>query len=478
MSTLQKSLYNLLPDNGTLRSWRLPLVALLIVAAAGLLGWWSSALPLVALLAVDGAVLVLLYPPLGLLALIATALLEPLAIGTGTEVNLNPTIVLLPMLMAAVALQIVLKGGYKLPRRETVLPLGLFILAAAVSLPIGLAIWDPGVPRRDNFLLVQLAQWAIYALSAGAYWLAAVVFVEKRWLRRATWLFLIIGGLIALVSALPGGGQFLVENVSGAISRAPFWLVLASLTGGQLFFNQRLKRSQRIAMGLLMTVILVSAFIVRRESVSTWLSVAAALAVLSWLRWRRLRWIALVALFLLLLTGILLSTVWNFAGGQEEWVESGGSRLVLIERVLSVTAHNPLSGLGPAAYRLYAGMEPLAYRNAFWTTPSISSHNNYVDVLAQFGIVGLGLLAWFAVAVTRVGLRLSRRLPDGFEAGYVNGVLAMGGGALLLMMLADWILPFVYNIGFPGFQTSVLFWLFLGGLLAVERLSDPAQQSG
>ena len=39
--------------------------------------------------------------------------------------------------------------------------------------------------------------------------------------------------------------------------------------------------------------------------------------------------------------------------------------LVLIERVIEVTMHNPITGLGPAAYRFYARMTPLAYGGAF-----------------------------------------------------------------------------------------------------------------
>ena len=45
------------------------------------------------------------------------------------------------------------------------------------------------------------------------------------------------------------------------------------------------------------------------------------------------------------------------------------------------------------------------------------------------------------------------------------------------MLLADWILPFVYNIGFPGFQASVLVWLFLGGLVALENMPDADGQA-
>jgi hypothetical protein len=93
-----------------------------------------------------------------------------------------------------------------------------------------------------------------------------------------------------------------------------------------------------------------------------------------------------------------------------------------------------------------------------------------VDLFAHTGLLGLGLFLWFMVEVGLLGLRLRVRLKEGFGAGYVNGMLAVGAGATVIMMLADWILPFVYNVGFSGFPVSVLVWLFLGGLVAVERM--------
>jgi hypothetical protein len=48
---------------------------------------------------------------------------------------------------------------------------------------------------------------------------------------------------------------------------------------------------------------------------------------------------------------------------------------------------------------------------------------------------------------------------------------------MVIMMLGDWILPFVYNVGFSGFQASVLVWLFLGGLVAVEQMAVESRSS-
>ena len=103
-----------------------------------------------------------------------------------------------------------------------------------------------------------------------------------------------------------------------------------------------------------------------------------------------------------------------------------------------------------------------------WVGAVVSSHNNYVDLFAHVGLVGLVLFAWFVEELTRVGVRLRAPRASHFVAAYVNGMLAAGAGSLVLMVFADWILPFVYNIGFAGFQASVLVWLFMGGLLSLQ----------
>jgi hypothetical protein len=38
------------------------------------------------------------------------------------------------------------------------------------------------------------------------------------------------------------------------------------------------------------------------------------------------------------------------------------------------------------------------------------------------------------------------------------------------MFLGDWVLPFVYNVGLAGFRSSMIGWIFLGGLVALETM--------
>jgi hypothetical protein len=37
-------------------------------------------------------------------------------------------------------------------------------------------------------------------------------------------------------------------------------------------------------------------------------------------------------------------------------------------------------------------------------------------------------------------------------------------------LLGDWVIPFYYNIGLEGFRASVIGWMFLGGLIALQRI--------
>jgi hypothetical protein len=417
-------------------------------------------------------VVLLSKPIIGVLGMVPAALVLPFALGTGTAVEIHKVTLLVGVLLGIWVLDMMRRNALYLAPSRANRPLLLFLAAGLLSLVVGVAAWDPIVPRPGDFLTVQLAQWAVFAFSAGAFWLTGNLIRDELWLRRLTWLFLVLAGGLAILYIVPPTTGLAESVATFALHRAPFWMLLVAVAGGQLLFNRRLPAVQRLFLWAVLGAALVYVFFQKRDTASNWIGVVAALGTLAWLRWPRLRWPVIAVLIALLLSGLLTSTVYEFAGGEAEWVLSGGSRLALYERVVEVTLRNPITGLGPAAYRQYARVEPLYYNGAYWVDPWVSSHNNYVDLFSHVGLLGIGIFFWFAAEIALLGTRLRAHYSQGFAAGYVNGALAAGAGALVLMLFADWILPFVYNVGFPGFQASVLVWLFLGGLVALEQMAN------
>jgi len=413
------------------------------------------------------ALVLLSRPVIGLGFLIVFALVLPTEFGTGSDVTLNIATLLIPCVALLWLLDMLRRRDVEVVPSQANRPLLLFLVAGLVSLLVGNALWDSSVPRPTNLALVQLAQWGIFAFSALAFWLTANLVATETTLHRLTWIFLGVGGSLAILKALPGTGALVSGLATAAVTRAPFWMLLVALGGGQLLFDSDMSLFRKGYLTLALCAAMYCVYVVDRSTVSGWVGVTTAAAVLLWLRYPRAHG-ALVAA-LLVASPFLLPRVFAFGGGESEWVESGGSRLVLIERVVEVTLRNPVTGLGPASYRAYASVEPLSYQGAYWVQPSVNSHNNYVDLFAHTGLLGLGLFMWFVWELGRIGLRQTRQVCPGARAGYVAGALGALAGSLVLMMLADWILPFVYNIGFPGYQASVLVWLFLGGLVAGER---------
>jgi O-antigen ligase len=140
------------------------------------------------------------------------------------------------------------------------------------------------------------------------------------------------------------------------------------------------------------------------------------------------------------------------------------TRLDIWAQTFDLVSKHPLFGTGPAGYAAYFMS---LYRN---TGFSLSTHNNYLDVIAQTGVVGSVVFVWLMVTLVVVGWVARARWQTGFLGGYAQG--AFGGliGLLVAMSQGDWFIPFVYNQTIAGFRYTVHSWIFLGFLasLALE----------
>ena len=144
--------------------------------------------------------------------------------------------------------------------------------------------------------------------------------------------------------------------------------------------------------------------------------------------------------------------------------EGGLQRLDLWRMNLEHVAAHPLFGMGPAGYAIY--------NMTYHPEDARSTHNNYFDILAQTGIVGLSAFLWLFGAFLYTGFRTTRALAGrrNFEEAFANATLAGCVGALVGMMLGDWVVPFAYNATIKAFDHSLYTWVFLGAMVSLYRV--------
>jgi O-antigen ligase len=191
---------------------------------------------------------------------------------------------------------------------------------------------------------------------------------------------------------------------------------------------------------------------------SGWIPPVIAIVAIVALRWWQSYFVLIaggVVALPVVLSMLIAADAYSFETRIDAW-------LVLLDLIRI----NPILGLGPANYYYYT---PLFGIRGYYV--QFNSHNQYFDMLLQTGVLGLVCLIWFFAAVGRAGWRLRLEAPDGFAQAYVYAALGGLVATVASGFLGDWILPFVYNVGIVGMRSSILGWLFLGGLIA-HRADD------
>lgn len=449
---------------------RLWLRLLIIGGALGgstCLAWrWALAGPQAALremglLIATGAVLAFLrWPLLGLVALVAGALTVPAAIGTGTETRLNAAVLLVGLVCTAWLLQMVRQRNLRLMASPPIAALLTLLVVALLAFIAGSHPWLPFA--RTASLPAQLGGLAIFLLSAGAFLLAAHLVRDMRHLQWLTWVFLAVAAVHVAARLVPGGAEITRLLLGRDSLGSLFWTWLAALAFSQAAFNRALGLPWRLALAGLVAATFYVALGQSKDWLSGWVPPLIAVAATLVIGAPRL------GPFVVITAALVAAANYPHVaalvmGSDNEY--SMSTRLEAWRIMAQIIAINPILGLGFANYYWYTPLFPiLGYAVSF------NSHNNYIDIAAQTGLLGLGCFLWFVLALGRLGWHVRTRVPRGFAQAYVYGALGGLAGTLVAAGLGDWVLPFVYNIGFSGFRSSVLGWVFLGGLVALEQV--------
>ena len=391
------------------------------------------------------------WPSLGLLIASVAGLVIPFLGPSG----LNVSMILVAMLLGIWLLDIVVrKHNIQIAHSRTVWPLLSFLLVAVFSFGIGQLPWLSFALHAP--LGAQLGGLSIIVLSAGIFLLMANRIHDLRWLSLITWVFLAVGIFSVFVrSVIPALGLPTL-NIFQSVGTV-FYIWLVAMASSQAMFNEQLHPAWRLAIGGLVLVTIFVLFILKFDDKSGWLSAFICIAVIIAARsWRAgLALVPIAALSALFLWTRLVST-------DEYSISTRFDAWLIMAQIIKIS---PLWGLGFANYYWYTPLFPIrGYAVSF------NSHNNYVDIVAQMGVLGLICFLWLFWELGRLGWQLRKQVPAGFAQAYVYGALGGLAGTAVAGMLGDWVLPFFYNLGLNGFRTSMLAWLFLGGLVSLEQM--------
>ena len=408
------------------------------------------------------------HPEWGLLAIFPVTFLVPIAIGTGTNVSLNATLLFVAFLFVVwLVRMLVFQKDVRLAASRLNIPALSFILASTISLVFGNTPLILQETQKAS-LPAQLGGWMILVFSIGMLLLVANSLYSTRWLKAFVWSFLAFGGIYTFFciryGILRANQLFFREGISSAV----FWIFLAVLGFGQLLFNKELSLKWRLLAAGISVAGLVFGWVRGKEWLSGWLPPLIGVYILVWLRsWK-------LGLLVTVIGAVLLIPVYpelyaKVYTPDQEW--STYTRWLTWSMMSQIVKASPIFGVGPANPFHYSRL--FSYGGYFL---KLNSHNNYWDIATQTGLVGLGLFTWIVIELAVLGLRLRKRLSDGFSQSYVNSVLAGFAAMLASGMMADWFLPYLYNIGMPGFRSSILAWLFLGGLLSLDVIQRNANK--
>ena len=99
-------------------------------------------------------------------------------------------------------------------------------------------------------------------------------------------------------------------------------------------------------------------------------------------------------------------------------------------------------------------------------------HNNYLEIAATMGIMGLVFLIWLLISVLIKSFQVFEVTQDQFLKGIALGFLGAFIGFVPAMLAGDFLIHSVWNAGFYSFCATIYIWILLGLVIAIDRLKS------
>jgi hypothetical protein len=395
-------------------------------------------------------------PELAPVLILFAALFLPIELPTGTESRLVDSLLLTLFFTSTwVTNMIIIEKRFSLRPSPANRPLMALMISILFTLLWSIVFRDPLVTSWKSFPIVQTASAITMIMLPGAFLLVANHINDLKLLKIMVALVL-AAGAISAVSWL-GRIDFSLVNDGGMFS-----MLIVGVSAGLAFFIREMVIFRRVLLLMLTAAWIYIRFVLGITWLAGWLPSMIILGLLSFRR-SKLFFFTLLALgliFILINADYYLGTVLA-----DETDESGHTRMAAWEVNWRVTSKHLLFGTGPAGYA--------AYYMSYYPKEGMATHNSFMDVLAQTGLVGTFFVLWFFFALIWQGARLCRRLQGrgDFAEAMANVALGVTVANLIMMGFGDWLFPFAYTQTIAGFDYAVYSWLFMGVVPLLDHLT-------
>ena len=146
---------------------------------------------------------------------------------------------------------------------------------------------------------------------------------------------------------------------------------------------------------------------------------------------------------------------------------SNRARLLRWGQAVAMFLENPILGKGYGAFAMLYE-EDVALVGSYTAQFQLGAHSEYLQVLAELGILGLGTWVWLNYAFLRYGFRALKTLEEGFYRSLVIGLMT----AEISLMV-----HFTVNNLLNGDAIGVPFWGIYGLLPAVVQMAHREKAS-
>jgi O-antigen ligase len=234
------------------------------------------------------------------------------------------------------------------------------------------------------------------------------------------------------------------------------------------------ERSMLVKVGLIYAVVVMAAGIAFSQSRAGWLAAVTGLFLVTlWGRRMSGQLVGRVALLLLILGGaaaLLLNTEGGSRrfnatfrqgpAGELKLADSTlGGRLFMWKGTIEMVKEHPLVGSGPGSWQWLYQLR----RDASMGHPEYT-HNDYLNLLSDYGVVGGIIMAWLLVAFFRHAWVLTRKAAPDEQRAFAVGAVA----AVAALLVHSW---FDFNLHIPA--NAVLLAAVMGTMAA---MSDPSNR--